>query len=889
MEKEEKEKKNNNPDENKPEKEEKAPEQGELLEDKNIGEIKDRDIKEEMEESYLNYAMSVIVQRALPDVRDGLKPVHRRILFAMNSIGLRSTAKYRKSATVVGEVLGKYHPHGDSAVYQSMVRMAQDFSLRYMLIDGQGNFGSMDGDNAAAMRYTEARMAKISDEVLSDIEKDTVDFVPNYDGVYREPVVLPSRIPTLLLNGSEGIAVGMATKIPPHNLTEVLDATIYLIDDSEATVEDLLKFIQGPDFPTGGTIYDIKEITQAYATGKGRVLTRAVAEIEEPDEGSKKKKNRIIITEIPYQVNKANLLTKIADLAREKKIDGISDLRDESDRNGVRVVIELKKDAYANKVLNKLYKLTPMQITYHVNLLALVDGIQPRVLTLKTILEEFIKHRQEVVTRRTKFELQKAKDRAHILEGLLKALKNIDAIIKTIKASKTKEEAHKNLMSKFKFSEVQAQAILDMQLQKLAGLEQKKIEDEYKALQKLIAELEAILKSPKKILSIIKEELEVIKEKYGDERRTKVVKRGLGDFSEEDLVPNEQVIVTLTRGNYIKRTLASVYKAQGRGGKGIKGMETKEEDVVEHMVHTQNHDNILFFTNKGRVFQSKVYEIPMASRIAKGQALVNFIQVAPEEKVTSFVIIPDYKMASYLVMATKYGKIKKTALSVFENVRKSGIIAIGLEKGDELKWVKMTSGSDDIILATKNSLALRFNEKDVRPMGRSARGVRAVRLKKDDIVVGVDVVVEGGELLVIMENGYGKRTDLKQFTAHRRGGVGIKAGVVTKKTGSCVDVRVIKNTKDDLVSISEKGVIIRINLKNISKIGRATQGVRIMKLNEGDKVSSIALVKETEIEEELEEVKEVKLVNDDTEIKESIDESDTKKTTKDKSDKDSKK
>lgn len=816
---------------------------GETLAKAGIGTVKLRDINEEMQESYLNYAMSVIVARALPDVRDGLKPVHRRILYAMNNLGLRSTAKYRKSATVVGEVLGKYHPHGDTAVYDSLVRMAQDFSMRYPLIDGQGNFGSMDGDNAAAMRYTEARMAKISNEILSDIEKDTVDFVPNYDGAHKEPVVLPSRVPNLLLNGSEGIAVGMATKIPPHNLAELIDATCHLIEHKETTVQDLMQFIQGPDFPTGGTIYDIKEITQAYATGKGKVLTRAVAEIEEPD-GKKIKNKRIIITQIPYQVNKATLLEKIAELARDKKIEGIFDLRDESDRRGVRVVIELKKDAYANKVLNRLYKLTPMQITFHVNLLALVDGIQPRVLTLKTILEEFIKHRQEVVTRRTKFELKKAKDRAHILEGLLKALKNIDAIIKTIKASKTKEEAHKNLMKKFRFSIAQAQAILDMPLRTLAGLERKKIEDEYKDLKKLIAELDTLLKSPKKILALIKKELLAIKDKYGDERRTKVIKRGLDGFSEEDLVPNEQVIVTLTRGNYIKRILASTYKAQGRGGKGIKGMETKEEDVVEHLVHTQNHDNILFFTNKGRVFQSKIYEIPMASRTAKGQALVNFIQSAPDEKVTSFVVIPDYKQANYLIMATKQGKIKKTAIPAYENVRKSGIIAMGLEKGDELKWVKMTSGNDEIIMATKDSLALRFKEKDARPMGRSARGVRAIRLKKGDEVVGMDVVTKGGELLVIMKNGYGKRTALDQFTPHHRGGVGIKAGVVTQKTGDLVDVRVINDTKNDLVAISENGVIIRVALSNISKIGRATQGVRVMRLNEGDKVSSVALVEE---------------------------------------------
>lgn len=813
-------------------------------EDKNIGKLESRDLKTEMQESYLNYAMSVIVSRALPDVRDGLKPVHRRVLYAMNNLGLRSGAKFRKSATIVGEVLGKYHPHGDVAVYDTIVGMAQGFSKRYPLINGQGNFGSIDGDSAAAMRYTEAKMQKISEEVLADIDKDTVDFVPNYDGTLKEPVVLPSRVPTLLLNGVDGIAVGMATKIAPHNLGELVDGIIHLIDNPEATVEDLMKFIKGPDFPTGCTIFNIKEIINAYSTGKGAVLTRAEAEIEEDKKGN----NRIVISEIPYQVNKANLIQKIAELVKDKKIEGISDLRDESDRkNLVRIVIELKKGAYGNKILNQLYKLTQLQTTYHFNMIALVDGIQPRVLTLKMILEEFIKHRQVVVRRRTEFELAKAKARAHILEGLLIALKNIDAVIETIKKSATKEEAHKNLMKKFKLTEIQAQAIMDMRLQSLAGLERKKLENEYNELLKIIAGLEAILKSEKKILEIIKVELGELKDKFGDERRTKIVKHGLDGFSEEDLVPNEQVIVTLTRGNYIKRILTSTYRAQGRGGKGIKGMETKEEDIVEHLVHTQNHDNVLFFTNKGRVFQSKVYEIPMAGRTAKGQALVNFIQAAPEEKVTAFVIIPDYKMGNYLIMATKQGKIKKTLIGAYENVRKSGIIAMGLEKGDELKWVKMTSGADEIIMATKDSLALRFNEKDARPMGRSARGVRAIRLKKADEVVGMDVVTKDGELLVITENGYGKRTNLDQFTSHHRGGVGIKAGVVTPKTGGCVDVRVINDDKADLLAISASGVIIRVALKDISKIGRATQGVRIMKLNEKDNVSSVTMVDEADV------------------------------------------
>ncbi|MCL5093731.1 MAG: DNA gyrase subunit A [Patescibacteria group bacterium] len=821
-----------------------------IEENNNIGQLKPQDISEEMKKSYLDYAMSVIVSRALPDVRDGLKPVHRRVLYAMNNIGLRSTAKFRKSATIVGEVLGKYHPHGDVAVYDTIVRMAQDFSLRYPMINGQGNFGSMDGDSAAAMRYTEAKMAKISEEILTDIDKDTVDFVPNYDGTLKEPVVLPSKVPTLLLNGQEGIAVGMATKIPPHNLGELCDGICHLIDNSEATIEDLMQFVKGPDFPTGGVIYDIAEIKNAYGTGKGSIITRAVAEIEE----GKKNDMRIVISEIPYQVNKAGLITKIAELVKEKKIQGIGDIRDESDRkDSVRIIIELKKDAYANKILNQLYKLTPMQTSYHVNMLALVDGIQPQVLTLKMIFEEFIKHRRVVVRRRTEFELKKAKDRAHILEGLLKALKNIDAVIKTIKASATKEIAHKNLKSKFKLTAIQAQAILDMRLQALAGLERKKIEDEYKELQKIIADLEAILKNEKKILDIIKNELLEIKNKYGDERRTKVIKGKLGEFTEADLVPNETVIVALTKGNYIKRILASTFRQQQRGGKGVVGMSTKEEDVLEHMVLTHNHDDIMFFTNQGRVFRSKVYEIPMASRIAKGSPIVNFIQLAPEEVVTSVITVTkdQNEGAKYLFMSTKNGTVKKVPIEQFANVRRSGLIAIGLQKGDQLLWVKATNGNDEIIMASKSGLANRFKEKDVRPMGRAARGVRGMRLKKDDQLVGTDVIIPKGELLVIMENGYGKRTNIDEFSPHHRGGVGMKAAVVTPKTGNLSDVRIITELKEDLVVVSTKGVIIRVPLGGISKIGRATQGVRIMRLGDGDKVASVTLVVEEKIEEEV--------------------------------------
>ncbi len=815
-----------------------------------IGKIEARDINDEMQESYLDYAMSVIVARALPDVRDGLKPVHRRILYAMDKLGVRSTARYKKSANIVGEVLGKYHPHGDTAVYDSMVRMAQEWSTRYLLVDGQGNFGSMDGDSAAAYRYTEAKMTKVSEELLADIDKDTVDFVPNYDGSQKEPQVLPAKLPNLLLNGQIGIAVGMATAIPPHNLGELVDATTELIDNPDATIEDLIQYVKGPDFPTGGIIYNADDIKNAYATGRGKIVIRAVAEIEEKKKGG----FRIVVTEVPYQVNKASMIEKIADLVKDKKILGISDLRDESDRKGIRVVVELKKDAHPNKILNQLYKMTHLQDAFHVNMIALVDGIQPRTLTLKNVLEEFIKHRFGVVTRRTEFELAKAKARAHILEGLLIALKNIDAVIETIKKSKDKEVAKVNLMKKFKLTEIQAQAILDMRLQTLAGLERQKIQDEYDALKKLIAELEDILAHPKKIYGIIKDELQEMKEKYGDERRTKVVKTGIGEFSDKDLIPNEEVIVTMTKGNYVKRIPVSTYRVQHRGGKGVVGMKTKEEDLVTHMIFTKNHDNILFFTNKGRVFQTLVYELPAASRIAKGQPIVNVLQLAPEEVVTAIINVPDEKEGKYLMMATKKGTIKKTALDNFLNIRKTGIIAIGLDKNDELKWVKMTDGASDIILATKNSLAIRFNEKDVRPMGRAARGVRGIRLKGDDEVVGMDPVTPDGELLVVMENGYGKRTKLEQFTSHRRGGIGIKAGVVTKKTGRTVDVRVISSDKDDLVVVSRNGVIIRTPLATVSKIGRATQGVRIMRIDESDRVASVACIAETEIDDKQQQI-----------------------------------
>ena len=814
-----------------------------------IGKVELRDINDEMQTSYLDYAMSVIVARALPDVRDGLKPVHRRILYAMDTLGLRSSAKYRKSATVVGEVLGKYHPHGDSAVYDSMVRMAQDFAMRYMLVDGQGNFGSIDGDSAAAMRYTEAKLAKISDEVLSDIDKDTVDFIPNYDGSITEPKVLPTRVPLLLLNGTEGIAVGMATKIPPHNLGELVDGIIHLIENSEATVEDLMRFVKGPDFPTGGVIFDNGEIKAAYGTGKGGVLMRAIADIEE----GKKGKFRIVVTEIPYQVNKASLIEKIADLVKDKKITGISDIRDESDRKHmVRIVIELKKDAYPNKVLNQLYKLTPMQCSYHMNMIALVKEISPQLLTLKIILEEFIKHREEVVRRRSEFELQKAKDRAHILEGLLIALGAIDEVIATIKKSKDQEEAKFNLMKRFKLSELQSLAILAMQLRTLAGLERQKIEDEYQELMKRIKALEELLASRTKMLALIKTELLELKEKYADPRRTKIIKKGIGKFDEEDLIPNEQVVITLTKSNYVKRVLSSSYRVQIRGGKGVMGMSTKDEDVVEMMSEAESHDNVLFFTNQGRVFQVKAYEIPQASRTAKGNPIVNLLQLAPEESVTAFVVVPDLNEDCHLVMATKRGTIKKTPVNAFANIRKSGIIAIGLSGNDELGWVKIARGSAEIMIVTEGSQAIRFHEKEIRPMGRGAQGVRGIKLRKGDVVIGMEVTNKDDEIVVVMENGYGKRTDVKNFSSHHRGGMGVKAGVVTAKTGKTVDIQIVGSQKDDLVVISKNGTIIRTPIKNISKMGRATQGVRIMKLGADDVVASIASIPKIKSDDQLE-------------------------------------
>lgn len=811
-----------------------------------MGKVEQRSIATEMQESYLDYAMSVIVGRALPDVRDGLKPVHRRILYAMWNIGLRSNAKYRKSATIVGEVLGKYHPHGDVAVYDSMVRMAQDFSMRYQLVDGQGNFGSMDGDNAAAYRYTEARLAKIADELLLDIDKDTVDFIPNYDGSHTEPALLPTKIPTLLLNGTVGIAVGMATNIPPHNLTELCDGLAYLIEHADCNVEDLMQFVKGPDFPTGGQIYNLDDIRTAYATGKGPIVMRGKAEIVE----EKNAQFRIIITEIPYQVNKASLIEKMAQLVQEKKLDGIRDLRDESDKDGVRVVVELKKDAYPRKVLNRLYTLTQLQETFHVNLLALTNGIQPRVLNLKMALEEFLAHREVVVTRRTKFELQKAEDRAHILDGLVMALEKIDAIITTIKKSKDKAEAKENLMKKFHFSERQTVAILEMKLHQLANLERLTLEEELSEKRKLIKELKTILSNRKNILAVIKRELLEVKEKYGDERRTEVMPGAVGKFSQEDLIPKEATVVMLTRDGYIKRVPPDTFQVQKRGGKGVIGLTTKEEDSVDQLFSTHTHADLLFFTSRGRVFELKAYEIPSASRTAKGQAIVNFLQLSPEEKVSEVIATDDLKPFKHLMMVTQQGTIKKTDLGQFENIRRSGLIALTLHPGDQLIWVKPTSGSDHIILVSDNGQSIRFSEEEVRAMGRTAAGVRGLKLKKGGMVSGMDIIPDGKatadeQLLVIMSNGYGKRTALKEYRIQGRGGSGVKTAHITPKTGALISAFIVnkKREQEDVVVMSVQGQVIRLPLKQISVVGRDTQGVRIMKFKEeGDQIASVTFV-----------------------------------------------
>ena len=809
-----------------------------LNEEPEVRGIEKSTVERVMEDSFLKYSMSVIIDRALPDVRDGLKPVNRRILYAMNKNGWRAPHATVKSAKIVGEVMGNYHPHGDSSIYDAMVNLAQPWKMRYTLVEGQGNFGSMDGDEPAASRYTEARMDKIGGELLSDIDKETVDFRDNFDGTEKEPVVLPSAVPNILLNGQMGIAVGMATNIPPHNLGEVVDATVAQIDNPEITLDELLTHIKGPDFPTGAEVYGGTPMRQAYETGRGSVTIRAVASIEERKNG----RYSIIITEVPYGMSKEGFVDKVRELVLAKKITHIADARDESARGKVRVVVELKKDAYPKKILNQLYKLTGLQTSFHYNVLALVNGIQPKVMGLKEILAEFIKHRQGVIRRRTEFELRKAKERAHILEGLKIALDHIDEVIKTIRESY--DDADKRLMERFDLSEIQAAAILAMQLRRLQGLERDKIEDELKQLHELIKKLEAILADENEILRVVKEELLAMKEKYGDERRSKIINHELGKFSDEELIPEEESVILLTSENYIKRTLVSDYRRQNRGGKGKRGMTTKEEDVIDQVVQASSHDYLLFFTNMGRIFRLKAYEVPAASLSAKGVAAVNLLQLQPEEKITA--IIKHEKNANedgYLFMATKKGTVKKTPVKDYANVRTNGLIAIKLDEGDELRWIKRTTGENDVIISTSAGQAIRFSEKDTRPMGRSARGVRGVRLRPNDSVVGMDIVTGDDQtLLVVSEKGFGKRTKVSNFPSHKRGGVGIKAAVVTAKTGPIISVQTIDPEITEALLVSQNGQTIRLGLSDIKLLGRTTQGVTIMRLSDGDAVSSIGLM-----------------------------------------------
>ena len=809
-----------------------------LNEEPEVRGIEKSTVERVMEESFLKYSMSVIIDRALPDVRDGLKPVNRRILYAMNKNGWRAPHATVKSAKIVGEVMGNYHPHGDSSIYDAMVNLAQPWKMRYTLVEGQGNFGSMDGDEPAASRYTEARMDKIGGELLSDIDKETVDFRDNFDGTEKEPVVLPSAVPNILLNGQMGIAVGMATNIPPHNLGEVVDATVAQIDNPEITLDELLTHIKGPDFPTGAEVYGGAPMRQAYETGRGSVTIRAVASIEERKNG----RYSIIITEVPYGMSKEGFVDKVRELVLAKKITHIADARDESARGKVRVVVELKKDAYPKKILNQLYKLTGLQTSFHYNVLALVNGIQPKVMGLKEILAEFIKHRQGVIRRRTEFELRKAKERAHILEGLKIALDHIDEVIKTIRESY--DDADKRLMERFGLSEIQAAAILAMQLRRLQGLERDKIEEELKQLHELIKKLEAILADENEILRVVKEELLAMKDKYGDDRRSKIINHELGKFSDEELIPEEESVILLTSENYIKRTLVSDYRRQNRGGKGKRGMTTKEEDVIDQVVQASSHDYLLFFTNMGRIFRLKAYEVPAASLSAKGVAAVNLLQLQPEEKITA--IIKHEKNANedgYLFMATKKGTVKKTPVKDYANVRTNGLIAIKLDEGDELRWIKRTTGENDVIISTSAGQAIRFNEKDTRPMGRSARGVRGVRLRPNDSVVGMDIVTGDDQtLLVVSEKGFGKRTKVSNFPSHKRGGVGIKAAIVTAKTGPIISVQTIDPEITEALLVSQNGQTIRLGLSDIKLLGRTTQGVTIMRLSDGDAVSSIGLM-----------------------------------------------
>lgn len=797
-----------------------------------------RSITNEMKESFIDYAMSVITDRALPDIRDGLKPVHRRILYAMNEIGLNAGAKTRKSATVVGEVLGKYHPHGDVAVYDSMVKMAQDFSMRYPLIIGQGNFGSIDGDGAAAMRYTEAKMSRLAGEMLKDIEKETVDFRPNYDGTHKEPMVLPAVAPNLLLNGTLGIAVGMATNIPPHNLTEVVDATIHLADNLDVTTEDLLKFVKGPDFPTGGIIFNEKDIHHAYATGRGGVIARGVADIVENKAGN----FQIIISAIPYRVNKAVLIEKIADLVREKKIEGIKGLRDESAKD-IRIAIDLKQGSQPQKILNSLYKHTQLEEVFHFNLVALVDGV-PQTLSLKTMLAEFIEHRKTVVKRRAAYDLARAEEREHILLGLKKALDHIDQIIKLIKASKTVEDARVGLIKAFKFSEIQANAILEMRLQKLAGLERQKVEDELNEVQAFIKEMKELLASATKILKVVKTELEAVKEKYGDERRTKVIKGAVKSLSIEDIVPEEENALVLTSGGYIKRTNPDEYKRQKRGGVGVVDLDTKEEDFVTNFLTASTHDDLLFFTDKGKAYQIKMYDIPEGKRATRGKSIMNFISLSDDEKVTSILAMPKElkNIEGSLVFITRNGTGKRVSAKSFHDVRSSGIIAIKLEPGDRLVSVSHAEKGDNVAIVTREGMSIRFKDSDVREMGRAAGGVRAIRLDKGDEVVGSHVIKtkwKDAHLLVISANGYGKRTELSEYKIQGRGGSGILTSKVTTKTGKVIASQIVTEEESEVVAISKKSQVVRVDLHEIPVLGRSTQGVRIMKLREGDSLASL--------------------------------------------------
>ncbi len=817
------------------------------MSDKPNSQITEVNISQEMRSSFLDYAMSVIVSRALPDVRDGLKPVHRRILYAMNDLGMTSDKPFKKSARIVGEVIGKYHPHGDSAVYETMVRMAQDFSYRNMLVDGHGNFGSIDGDSAAAMRYTEARMSKISMELLRDINKDTIDYQDNYDGSEREPVVLPARFPNLLVNGSAGIAVGMATNIPPHQLGEVIDGVLAISKNQDITIPELMEIIPGPDFPTAGQILGRSGIRKAYETGKGSIIIRAKVEIEEQPNG----KQTIIVNELPYQVNKAKLIEKIAELARDKKIEGITDLRDESDRSGMRIVIEVRRDANANVLLNNLYKQTSLQTSFGINMLALVEG-QPKVLNLKQCLQYYLDHQVVVIRRRTEFELRKAEARAHILEGLKIALDNLDAVIALIRASQTTDIAREGLMTQFSLSEKQAQAILDMRLQKLTGLEREKIEAEYQSLLALIAELKAILADNEKVLEIIREELMEVKDRFNDGRRTEIIAGGSEVIEDEDLIPRQDIVISLTHNGYIKRLPVSTYKSQKRGGRGIQGMNTNEDDFVEHLLTTSTHDTILFFTNKGKVYKTKGYEIPEYGRTAKGIPIINLLEVDKGEWVNAIIRVDEFVDDWYLFFTTKQGISKRTPLSSFENIRNSGLIALSLREEDELISVKLTDGKRDMVIGTKNGMLIRFNENDVRSMGRTATGVKGITLDSEDEVIGMEILEEESDILIITKNGYGKRTPANEYRIQTRGGKGLRTCNITDKNGDVVALKCVTSGEEIMV-ITVSGVLIRLSVSGISQMGRNTQGVKVIRLGDSEFVSTVAKVQTSEEDEELDE------------------------------------